>query len=138
MSILATLSLDTHLGLALGLAITMPTSKSPWNISLVPVTDPEASAETALLKEDDSQAYDADPLSGSGWEDDKSHNPFADPVAAEHWQQVYENAQYEARHVFEPDLTWSKEEERKVVCKLDWHVCLWAVRKLPPCSLCVK
>jgi hypothetical protein len=56
---------------------------------------------------------------------------------------VYEKAQYECRHVLDADLTWTKEEEKKLVRKLDWHggslvdlqglisltspiVCLWA------------
>lgn len=54
-------------------------------------------------------------------------NPFADPVVADRWRDVYEKASYEARHVFDPNLTWSAEEERRLVRKLDWHVCLWAV-----------
>ena len=53
-------------------------------------------------------------------------NPFLDPKVAEYWRGVYDNANYECRHVFEPLLTWSEEEERKLVRKLDWHVCLWA------------
>ncbi|CAK7219828.1 hypothetical protein SCUCBS95973_003953 [Sporothrix curviconia] len=53
-------------------------------------------------------------------------NPFADPEVAEYWRGVYENATYECRHVFDPSFTWSEEEERKLVRKLDWRVCLWA------------
>ncbi|CAK7274547.1 hypothetical protein SEPCBS119000_006230 [Sporothrix epigloea] len=53
-------------------------------------------------------------------------NPFADPEVAEHWRGVYEKANYECRHVFDPSFTWAEEEERKLVRKLDWHVCLWA------------
>ena len=54
-------------------------------------------------------------------------NPFLDPDVAEHWSTVYEKAEYECRHVFDPTLTWSEEEERKLVRRLDWRVCLWAV-----------
>ena len=54
-------------------------------------------------------------------------NPFLDPDVATHWTTVYEKSQYECRHVFDPALTWTKEEERKLVRRLDWHVCLWAV-----------
>ncbi|EPE06865.1 allantoate permease [Ophiostoma piceae UAMH 11346] len=53
-------------------------------------------------------------------------NPFADPRVAQHWREVYEKASYECRHVFDPAITWSEEEEKKLVRKLDWHVCLWA------------
>jgi len=54
-------------------------------------------------------------------------NPFLDPDVAEHWRQVYEDAEYECRHVFDPHLTWSEEEEKTVIRKLDWRACAWAV-----------
>jgi len=54
-------------------------------------------------------------------------NPFLDPDVAEHWGTVYEKAQYECRHVFDPSFKWTLEEEKKLVRRLDWHVCLWAV-----------
>lgn len=54
-------------------------------------------------------------------------NPFLDPDVASHWAIVYEKSQYECRHVFDPAMNWSKEEEKKLVRKLDWHVCFWAV-----------
>ncbi|KAH8691994.1 putative pantothenate transporter [Talaromyces proteolyticus] len=53
-------------------------------------------------------------------------NPFLDPEVAEYWRLTYEKSQYECRHVFDPALTWSEEEERKLVRRLDWRVCLWA------------
>ncbi|PKS05694.1 hypothetical protein jhhlp_007961 [Lomentospora prolificans] len=58
--------------------------------------------------------------------DEHAFNPFVAPGAAEHWWGVYEKSEYECRHVFEPEMTWSKEEEKRIVRKLDWHVCLWA------------
>lgn len=58
-------------------------------------------------------------------------NPFLDPDVAEHWTAVYEEAEYESRHVFDPTLTWTEEEEKKLIRRLDWRVCLWAVS----CSL---
>ncbi|KAF2665713.1 MFS general substrate transporter [Microthyrium microscopicum] len=57
---------------------------------------------------------------------DISSNVFADPEIRAFYEQVYEDAQYECRHVFDADLTWSEEEERKLVRKLDWRVCTWA------------
>lgn len=54
-------------------------------------------------------------------------NPFLDPDAAEYWRTVYEKAQYECRHVFDPSLTWSEDEEKRLVRKLDLRICLWAV-----------
>ncbi|KAI1165988.1 MFS general substrate transporter [Nemania serpens] len=53
-------------------------------------------------------------------------NPFTDPRVAAQWKQVYEDCQYECRHVFDPTLEWTAEEEKKLVRKLDWRVCLWA------------
>ncbi|ESZ89565.1 allantoate permease [Sclerotinia borealis F-4128] len=53
-------------------------------------------------------------------------NPFLDPDVTEYWTTVYEKSQYECRHVFEPTLTWTEEEERRLVRRLDWRVCLWA------------
>ena len=60
-------------------------------------------------------------------ENTDAKNPFLDPDAAEYWRIVYDKAQYECRHVFDPSLTWSEEEEKRLVRKLDWRICLWAV-----------
>jgi hypothetical protein len=60
-------------------------------------------------------------------ESSDSNNPFLDPDVAEYWRTVYEKAQYECRHVFDPALTWTAEEEKAIVRKLDWRICLWAV-----------
>lgn len=57
-------------------------------------------------------------------------NQFLDPKVAQHWANVYEKSKYEGRHVFDPAFTWSKDEEKKLVRRLDWHVCLWAVSML--------
>ncbi|OTB12254.1 hypothetical protein K445DRAFT_199156 [Daldinia sp. EC12] len=54
-------------------------------------------------------------------------NPFLDTETTEYWRQVYDNCQYECRHIFNPKLTWSAREERELIRKLDWKVCLWAV-----------
>ena len=55
-------------------------------------------------------------------------NPFLDPDVAEHWANVYEKSQYECRAQFDPAFTWTEEEEKKLVRRLDWRVCLWAVK----------
>jgi hypothetical protein len=54
-------------------------------------------------------------------------NPFSDPRVAAHWQQVYDESGYECRHAFDPTLEWTEEEEKRVIRKVDWRVCLWAV-----------
>ncbi|GKT94059.1 allantoate permease [Colletotrichum tofieldiae] len=43
---------------------------------------------------------------------------FSDPSVADHWRKVYEKAQYENRHRFDPNYQWSAEDERKLVRKL--------------------
>lgn len=48
-------------------------------------------------------------------------NPFSDPQVRDYYISVYEEAKYECRHAFDADATWTEEEERKVVKKLDWH-----------------
>ncbi|KAI3394613.1 hypothetical protein diail_2536 [Diaporthe ilicicola] len=53
-------------------------------------------------------------------------NPFADEAVAEHWRQIYAESKYECRHVFDTTLTWSEQEEKAIIRKLDWRVCLWA------------
>lgn len=53
-------------------------------------------------------------------------NPFSNPDIAAHWRNVYEDSHYECRHVFDPALTWTEEEEKKLIRRLDWRVCLWA------------
>lgn len=47
------------------------------------------------------------------------NNPFKDPEVREYYKGVYEDAKYECRHVFNADATWSEEEEKKVIRKLD-------------------
>ena len=42
-----------------------------------------------------------------------STNVFSDPGVKAYYVGVYEKAQYECRHVFDADLTWTKEEEKK-------------------------
>lgn len=50
-----------------------------------------------------------------------STNVFQDPEVRAYYVGVYEKAKYECRHVFDADLTWTKEEEKKIVRKLDWR-----------------
>ncbi|KAK2048059.1 major facilitator superfamily transporter [Colletotrichum somersetense] len=51
---------------------------------------------------------------------------FSDPVAADYWRKVYEKAQYENRHRFDPSYQWSAEDERKLVRKIDKRIMVWA------------
>ncbi|KAK6198066.1 putative allantoate permease [Scheffersomyces amazonensis] len=51
-----------------------------------------------------------------------SNNPFLDPVVAEHYRSVYENAKYECRGAFDPHFVWEPEEEKRILRKLDFRV----------------
>ncbi|KAH7250680.1 major facilitator superfamily domain-containing protein [Fusarium solani] len=51
---------------------------------------------------------------------------FSDPQVADRWRKVYENAKYENRHRFDPNYTWTAEEEKRLVRKIDWRITLWA------------
>ncbi|KAH8726161.1 major facilitator superfamily domain-containing protein [Phaeosphaeriaceae sp. PMI808] len=66
--------------------------------------------------------------SGGGRPSHGSHvdHPFSDHVTAAHWRKVYENAKYEGSHRFDPKYTWTAEEEKSLVRKLDWRITLWA------------
>lgn len=64
-----------------------------------------------------------------------STNIFSDPEVKAYYIKVYEKAKYECRHVFDADLTWTKEEEKKLVRKLDWRG-MYLVRAL--CMPCIS
>jgi hypothetical protein len=43
---------------------------------------------------------------------------FSDEKKAEYWRNVYETAQYEGRHRFDPTLTWTAKEEKALKRKV--------------------
>lgn len=51
---------------------------------------------------------------------------FSDPVVADRWRQIYEQARYENRHRFDPEYKWTAREETKLVRKIDWRIMIWA------------
>lgn len=55
-----------------------------------------------------------------------SDHIFSDPVVADRWRQIYEQARYENRHRFDPDCRWTAREETKLVRKIDWRIMIWA------------
>ncbi|CAH00486.1 uncharacterized protein KLLA0_D07370g [Kluyveromyces lactis] len=55
-----------------------------------------------------------------------SDNPFSDPKIAEYYRALYDDSKYESRSAFDPEFTWTKEEEQKVVRKLNIRVALVA------------
>jgi hypothetical protein len=62
-----------------------------------------------------------------------STNVFADPEVRDYYTKLYEDVKYECRHAFDADATWTEEEERKVVRRLDWHGRLKCISVLPQC-----
>jgi hypothetical protein len=73
---------------------------------------------------DSSSKLSADSLPAS--EVELKANPFLDPVVAQTYRQIYDEAGYECREAFDPDLQWSEQEEKKLKRKLDLHVAFWA------------
>ncbi|KAK0638485.1 major facilitator superfamily domain-containing protein [Cercophora newfieldiana] len=78
-------------------------------------TDPVVSSNTSRENLSEGEGY------GSSDE-----HIFKDPTVANHWRGVYEKANYENRHRFDPDFTWTAEEEKKLVRKIDLRIMLWA------------
>ena len=46
------------------------------------------------------------------------NHPFSNHVTAQYWREVYETARYEGRHRFDPNYTWTAEEEKRLVRKV--------------------
>ncbi|KAK2732808.1 allantoate permease [Colletotrichum kahawae] len=86
--------------------------------------------ETKDVRTSQSQATDASVSSVKGVSDNAygstDEHVFSDPSIAEYWRKVYEKAQYENRHRFDPSYQWSAEEEKKLVRKIDKRIMVWA------------
>ncbi|EGV64444.1 hypothetical protein PSN45_003986 [Yamadazyma tenuis] len=50
---------------------------------------------------------------------------FKDPAVAEYWRLKYESCNYEGAPFFDPEMVWTKNEEKKLVRALDLKVFLW-------------
>ncbi|RCK57865.1 hypothetical protein Cantr_06728 [Candida viswanathii] len=59
-------------------------------------------------------------------EDQLAKNPFLDPNVEKYYRNLYETTKYESYKAFDPHFEWSKEEEKKVVMKLNFRVALVA------------
>lgn len=57
---------------------------------------------------------------------EKFEHVFQDPQVAAYYRDLYDKSNYECRHLFDPELTWTEEEDRKIVRKNDWYVVFWA------------
>ena len=85
-------------------------------------TRPEDNASTDTHAPENGNVVDLEAVVASDRNSDTSStNIFSDPAIAAHYVSVYEKSHYECRHVFDPDLEWTKQEENIVIRKLDWH-----------------
>ncbi|CAI5760349.1 unnamed protein product [Candida verbasci] len=53
-------------------------------------------------------------------------NPFLDPHVEEYYRTLYNASEYECRTAFDPKFTWTEDEEKKVIRKLNFRVALTA------------
>jgi hypothetical protein len=51
---------------------------------------------------------------------------FDDPKVAAYYRNLYEEKQFECRHLFDPELEWTPQEEKSLVRRIDLRVTLWA------------
>lgn len=51
---------------------------------------------------------------------------FRDPKKLAYFTKMYDDSEYECRHLLDPELTWTKDEERKIRWKNDWNVTFFA------------
>ncbi|GAW26590.1 putative allantoate permease [Rosellinia necatrix] len=94
----------------------------------IPVTDNPivSSASSSSLDDKHLSIHSSTSPSPSNEELPLKTNPFADPRVAAQWKQTYDDCEYECRYVFDATIDWTEEEEKRVIRKLDWRVCLWA------------
>lgn len=50
---------------------------------------------------------------------------FQDPLKLKYYTKLYEDNDYECRHLLDPELTWTPQEERKITWINDINVCLF-------------
>jgi hypothetical protein len=84
----------------------------PLDVKQVPVTQASDSGSSQISK--------AEPPVYGSYDD----HPFSDPATAQHWRGVYEEAKYEGRHRFDPNYTWTAEEEKKLVRRVRMLGCV--------------
>lgn len=83
-------------------------------------------SDTTLTQNETSTGSTRDEERAAGDLGSNSDHAFSDPKVAEYWRGVYENAQYECRHRFDPNATWTPEEEKKLrrrVCGDAFYLC---------------
>lgn len=94
-------------------------------MGLVGVSQAKPKAQEDETKKIGAETIDVKNYSSSDLESqllEDEHNPFKDPTVAQFYSDLYEKTQYECREAFDPHLSWSEEEEKKLVRKLDLRV----------------
>lgn len=84
---------------------------------------PQAILQNATLVSEKGNVITKDGVVVSTQESDASlsANIFLDPEVRDHYIKLYEDAKYECRHLFDAEATWTPEEEKKLVRRLDYH-----------------
>lgn len=82
------------------------------------VTDTKGKVTTPTNASDQNSSSDENESQRTGHYGSVDDHVFADPATAEYWRLKYEKAGYENRHRFDPELTWTPDEERKIVRKV--------------------
>lgn len=68
---------------------------------------------------------------------DPSPNPFLDDEeVTKYYTALYEQSDYECRHVFEPQLLWTVAEEKRIVSKLDGKIALFSCILFAALEIC--
>ncbi|KHC56889.1 hypothetical protein MGE_05113 [Candida albicans P75010] len=81
---------------------------------------------SSSLKKQDNKVITYTESNSSLESDELSKNPFLDPKVEEYYRDLYEDSNYESYRAFDPQFTWSKEEENKVIKKINLRVALTA------------
>lgn len=84
------------------------------------MADPKGHASSVDIPISQSSDSDSDLISSSERPEHGSYDdhPFSEPATAQYWARKYEAALYEGRHRYDPNYTWTAEEERKLVRKV--------------------
>jgi hypothetical protein len=81
-------------------------------------TDTKGKVTTPTNASDQNSSSDENESQRTGHYGSVDDHVFADPATADYWRNKYEKAGYENRHRFDSELTWTAEEERKIVRKV--------------------
>lgn len=95
-------------------------------MSQITISNRPPAEEHDQLKKEETIHYleSTSSISSKEFAKESKKNPFEDPSVAEYYRDLYESSKYECRGAFDPDFTWTEEEEKKLVRKLDWRVAL--------------